>query len=159
MKTIFLETYNKYSKVKINADEKNIIQNLYKNDRIVVLRQDKGRGVVILNKTDYISKCESFLNGPEFEKLDNDPTSSFRTQVQNKLRKMKNTFSKVEYSRLYPSSSQPGLFFGLAKVHKLKEGQTDVQDLPLRPVISKYWDNYLYGVKIRGQPIISFDKK
>ena len=37
---------------------------------------------------------------------------------------------------MYPSSSQPGLFFGLAKIHKLKEGEKDVKDLPLRPVIS-----------------------
>ena len=49
---------------------------------------------------------------------------------------MKTKFTKPEYSRLYPSSSQPGLFFGLAKVHKLKDGQKEVKDLPLRPVIS-----------------------
>ena len=49
---------------------------------------------------------------------------------------MKKKFNKSIYSRLYPSSSQPGLFFGLAKVHKLKEGQTEVKDLPLQPVIS-----------------------
>ena len=33
------------------------------------------------------------------------------------------------------SSSRPGLYFGLAKVHKLK-GSTDVNQLPMRPVIS-----------------------
>ena len=49
---------------------------------------------------------------------------------------MKKKFTEAEYKRLYPSASQPGLFFGLAKIHKLKEGQTDVKDLPLRPVIS-----------------------
>ena len=49
---------------------------------------------------------------------------------------MKSKFSKAEYSKLYPSASQPGLFFGLAKVHKLKDGEADVKDLPLRPVIS-----------------------
>ena len=71
-----------------------------------------------------------------FEELREDPTSTFQTAVQNTLRKMKQKFDQAVYSRLYPSSSQPGLFFGLAKVHKLKEGQTDVKDLPLRPVIS-----------------------
>ena len=68
--------------------------------------------------------------------LQNDPTKTFQTNVQNTLRKMKKKFTKAEYKQLYPSASQPGLFFGLAKVHKLKDGQTDVKDLPLRPVIS-----------------------
>ena len=49
---------------------------------------------------------------------------------------MKKKFTKDEYQRVYPSLSQPGLFFGLAKVHKLREGQEGVEDLPLRPVIS-----------------------
>ena len=113
-----------------------MIEGLYKNQDIAVLRQDKGRGVVILKKSDYISKCESFLGSKEFQLLPDDPTSSFQKNVQDTLRAMKSKFSKAEYSKLYPSASQPGLFFGLAKVHKLKDGQADVKDLPLRPVIS-----------------------
>ena len=138
LKTSFLNAFNGYSKVKVNSNEdKNIIERLYRNDKIVILRQDKGRGVVILNKTDYIKKCEDFLHGAEFEMLNEDPTSSFQTSVQTTLRKMKKKLSKSVYSRLYPSASQPGLFFGLAKIHKLREGETDVKELPLRPVISK----------------------
>ena len=49
---------------------------------------------------------------------------------------MKKNFSKREYMKLYPSSSRPGLFFGLAKVHKLREDAFNVDSLPLRPVIS-----------------------
>ena len=136
LKTSFLSMFRDYSKVKVNSDNKRIIEGLYKNDKIVVLRQDKGRGVVIMNKSDYVKKCELFLEGPEFKVLSTDPTSTFQTSVQNKLRRMKNKFSVSEYNRLYPTSSQPGLFFGLAKVHKLKDGQKNVKDLPLRPVIS-----------------------
>ena len=136
LKTTFLDTYKKYSTIKINFHDKSIIEGLYKNDNLAILRQDKGRGVVILNKSDYITKCESFLSGAEFEELQNDPTKTFQRNVQDTLRGMKKKFTETEYKRLYPSASQPGLFFGLAKVHKLKEGQTNVQDLPLRPVIS-----------------------
>ena len=49
---------------------------------------------------------------------------------------MKSQFNKDTNIRIYPSSSQPGLFFGLAKVHKLKDGSRNVEDLPIRPVIS-----------------------
>ena len=112
------------------------VKGLYKNEKITVLQQDKGTGVVILNKTDYIKKCETILEGEEFLSLSSDPTSSFQTRVQIILRKMKSKFTKEEYSRIYPSSSQPGLFFGLAKIHKIKTEKKDVKDLPLRPVIS-----------------------
>ena len=50
--------------------------------------------------------------------------------------RLKNKFSKKYYQKLYPSSSRPGLFFGLAKVHKLNENNRGVENLPLRPVIS-----------------------
>ena len=136
LKTSFLNTFDKYSKIKVSSEEKILIESLYKSQDITVLRQDKGRGVVILNKSDYIDKCEGFLDSPGFELLPDDPTSTFQKDVQDTLRTMKSKFSKAEYSKLYPSASQPGLFFGLAKVHKLKDGQSDVKDLPLRPVIS-----------------------
>ena len=136
LKTSFLRAFDGYSRIKVKDADKRIIEGLYRNEGITVLRQDKGRGVVILNKSDYIEKCENFLNGREFERLQNDPTASFQTKVQNLLRSMKNKFTKAEYQQVYPSSSQPGLFFGLAKVHKLKDDQKSVENLPLRPVIS-----------------------
>ena len=49
---------------------------------------------------------------------------------------MKKAFDKTTYKKLYPSASHPGLFFGTAKVHKLKAGFDTVNDLPIRPVIS-----------------------
>ena len=77
-----------------------------------------------------------FLDSDQFVKLDNDPTKAFQTRVQNTLRKMKSSFDKKVYSKIYPSSSQPGLFFGLAKVHKVPNNSLNIADLPLRPVIS-----------------------
>ena len=135
LKTKFMDTFTKFSRVRIPEEEKKVLENLYKNPEIVILRQDKGRGVVILDKTVYVSKGENFLGGPEFEKLNSDPTKAFQRQVQETLLGMKKKFTKKTYKKLYPSSSRPGLYFGLAKVHKLK-GSTDVNQLPMRPVIS-----------------------
>ena len=136
MKTKFLATYGKYSKVKVTNEDKNILDGLYKNKDILILRQDKGRGVVIMNKSDYIDKSMAFLQGDEFETLGTDPTDSFQKLVQRTLLKMKNKFTTNEYKRLYPSASRPGLYFGMAKVHKLQNGSRDINQLPLRPVIS-----------------------
>lgn len=89
-----------------------------------------------MNRTDYLDKALTFLDGPQFEKLESDPTKSFQARVQRNLLKMKKAFTKDLYKKLYPSSSHPGLFFGLAKVHKLKGNNCSVSELPLRPVIS-----------------------
>ena len=136
LKTQFLDTFNRYSKIKLPQEQRKIIESLYKNPDLSILRQDKGRGVVILNRVDYANKAEAFLNGPEFERLESDPTESFQQHVQKTLLSMKKKFHKKLYKKLYPSSSRPGLFFGLAKVHKLKEDTYSINNLPLRPVIS-----------------------
>ena len=135
LKTKFMDTFSKFSRVRIPDEQKKILEKLYKNPDIVILRQDKGRGVVLLDKSVYVNKGENFLNGPEFEKLEQDPTKTFQRNVQETLLESKKKFSSKVYKKLYPSSSRPGLYFGLAKVHKLN-GSTDVNQLPMRPVIS-----------------------
>ena len=136
LKSKFLETYRKYSKVKLSNNDKNVLDGLYNNKNISILRQDKGRGVVIMNKSDYINKSTAFLQGGEFEALTSDPTKSFQARVQRILLNMKKKFTPTQYKQLYPSSSRPGLYFGLAKVHKVKDVSMDVNELPLRPVVS-----------------------
>ena len=49
---------------------------------------------------------------------------------------MKKSFDVKTYKKIYPSSSQPVLFFCLEKVHKVQNKSKSVKDLPLRPVIS-----------------------
>ena len=152
LKSCFLETYNKYTNVRLSDEHKSVLESLYRNRDIVILRQDKGRGVVLLNRNDYVSKAEDFLSGSEFIKLDEDPTRSFQSYVHRTLLSMKNCFDARLYEKIYPSSSRPGLYFGLAKVHKLWNGSNVSEDqgvplapvdrsnaaneLPLRPVIS-----------------------
>ena len=116
------------------------------------MRQDKGRGVVIIDRTKYIEKAEEFLGGREFVELTEDPTKTFQSYVQRTLRSMKNCFDSKTYDKIYPSSSRPGLYFGLAKIHKIAARLNVLEDrqeplspaerievtrhLPLRPVIS-----------------------
>ena len=44
------------------------------------------------------------------------------------------------YEKIYPSSSHPSLFFGLAKVHQVPNNLNNVADLPLFPVIANNSD-------------------
>ena len=48
---------------------------------------------------------------------------------------MKSKFTEREYYQLYPTDSNAGKFYGTAKVHKLKQGDT-VNQLPLQPIVS-----------------------
>ena len=146
LKAKFIDTYNKYSTVRLPEEHERVLNGLYRNRDIVILRQDKGRGVVILDKTIYVSKGEEFLSGPEFVELDEDPTKSFQDKVQRTLLEMKKCFETKVYEKIYPSSARPGLYYGLAKVHKIanqmsgggspEERSNAAHILPLRPVIS-----------------------
>ena len=67
-------TCEKYYQVKRYFEYNQVIQNLLKNKDIVILKQDKDRGVVILDRSKYMGKCLSILSTTQFAKIDNDPT-------------------------------------------------------------------------------------
>ena len=102
------------------------------------MRQDKGRGVTILDRKDYIQKCVSILNTSQFRKLGTDPTMSLERKVERTLRKIKHKFEENEYKKLYPTDSIPRLFYGTPKVYKLQEQQQQkrLEELTMRPMIS-----------------------
>lgn len=55
-------TYEKYGNIHIPYQYKQVIQNLSKNNDIVIMKQDKVRGVVILDKPKYMEKWLAILN-------------------------------------------------------------------------------------------------
>ena len=62
-----------------------------------MLKQDKGRGVVILDKNIYVNKCLSLLDTNQFMKLDQNPIISSESKIQHMLRKVKSKISTEEY--------------------------------------------------------------
>ena len=48
---------------------------------------------------------------------------------------MKTRSTIQEYRQLYPTGSNPGRFYGTAKLHKIPPNGT-IQDLPIRPIVS-----------------------
>ena len=135
LKTKMRHVCEKYHKVKMPYYHRKTIEKLRKRDDIIILNQDKGRGVVILNKNDYVEKCSSLLNCDQFKQLPSDPTRLYEGRVQRVLRKIKSKLSKEEYKKLYPTGSNAARFYGTAKIHKMK-GNNTVEQLPLRPIVS-----------------------
>ena len=101
---------------------------------MAILKADKGRGVMIMNRDKYTKKFLQILNANQFLKLNSDPTKTAERKVQNVLRKIKSKFSPNEYKQLYPTGSSPGKFYGAAKIRKLSQGD-QVEKLPIRPII------------------------
>ena len=46
----------KYCNVKLPKHQKNVINNLMKRNNIVIMKRDKGRGVVVMGKSKYTQK-------------------------------------------------------------------------------------------------------
>ena len=83
-------------------------------------------------------KFETLLKSKQFVQINEDPTERFERRVQTTLRelKKKKRFTQVEYNNIYPSSSRPGRFYATGKRHKVPENCKDVNQLPLRPIVS-----------------------
>ena len=135
IKTKLRNTCEKYSKVKVPYKHRKIVLELSKNENIVILKQDKGRGVVVIGKHKYIEKCMSFLTTKQFKQVDSDPTKTLESKVQRSLRKLKSKLSPYEYKKLYPTGSSPGKFYGTAKWHNLP-ANGKIYGLPIRPIVS-----------------------
>ena len=99
------------------------------------MRQDKGCGVAILDRKDYIEKCLNILDTKQFCKLSKDPTKNLERKMQHVLWKIKFHLEEREYKKLCPTGSKSGLFYSTAKVHKLKIAE-GLEELIVRPIIS-----------------------
>ena len=67
----------------------------------------------------------------------NDNTKNVEEAIQKTLFKVKNAIGEEEYQKIYPSGSNPGKFYGTAKIHKVKpEDEDKLEKLPLRPIVS-----------------------
>ena len=114
IKTKLRSTCEKYYQVIHYFKYNQVTQNLSKNKEIVILKQDKGRGVVILDCSKYMDKCLSILGTTQFAEIDHDPAAYIAGKVQRTLRKIKNKLPSFVYSKIYSTGSSPGKIYGTA---------------------------------------------
>ena len=77
-------TCKKYSDIKVPY-KRETIRNLSNNQNIVIMKQDKGRDVVVMDRRKYFEKCLALLNSEQFVKLNQDPTTTKERKVQRIL--------------------------------------------------------------------------
>ena len=78
-------TCEKYSKIHVPYKYKKVIDLLSGNKDLSILKQDKGRGVVLIDRTKYTNKCLEVLQTHQLIKLNRDPTKSIEGKIQRIL--------------------------------------------------------------------------
>ena len=112
------------------------LKSLSKNKNIVIMKPDKGSGIVILNRADYITKMEEIVNdSTKFKLTSNQDVYGISRTIENRVRtylrehvKKPGYISDEVYKQLYPNGSHIGVLYGLPKVHK--------RNNPMRPICS-----------------------
>ena len=116
----------------ISPLERKALKDLKSDKSIRILPADKGRCVVILDKSEYEEKCEELLSDSKtYVKLGKrNPTTTYKGQLVKVLSDIEEEggINRDQYRSLYPTSETPPKFYGLPKIHK--------QSRPLRPIVS-----------------------
>ena len=126
----------------------NTLKTLSNNSKIKCCKMDKGVGIVVLDTEDYFSKLDVIIEDKtrfskttyDLKKASNvsycdkapwvEKERSIIRYMQKYLAVMveKEDITKSTYLKVYPTGSQPGRLYGMAKNHK--------KNCPLRPVLS-----------------------
>ena len=116
-------------------------------DDIIIQKADKGNVIVIIDKTAYFTKMNNILSDEtKFKKVDFcqnryknkelDYVLEKEQEITNFLKELYDckVISEAVYKKLKPWESQPGVLYGLYKVHK--GVSADGSPPPFRPILS-----------------------
>ena len=138
----FIHEAERVCNTKRNRALHRTLRQLANNGDIKICKMDKGVGVVILDTLDYYQKLDLIIKDDDrFELLDYNinttnihecdlapwisKENSIARYCRNYIRPL---IDDNTYFRAYPTGSQPGKLYGMAKNHK--------QNCPMRPVLS-----------------------
>ena len=100
----------------------------------LLTKPDKGNGVVIVNRLDYLNKMKQLISGnTKFKRLKQNPTKSREESLSAYLRKLSQLSNEkiiddTTFHKILPSGLSPGVLYGLPKVHEAS--------CPFRPIVS-----------------------
>ena len=135
LREIALNAYHSYRPPRpsgITCDELEAIKKLSEDPTIVVLRPDKGNGVVIMDKTTYTENL--LADERKFKQHEDVNVFELCTKQEDKLIRLLSKLKKDKvidksiYNKLTPTGSKPGILYGLPKTHK--------PNIPMRPILS-----------------------
>ena len=109
------------------------LQSLRKDKDCIIVTAHKGVALVVMDKTEYITKCEALLQDYlVYQHLSKDTSPTTHIELIKILQDYKNNnfISETEYTQLRPhgSNSPATRFYGLPKIHK--------NNMPMQPIVS-----------------------
>ena len=142
LKRILMNLYSKYKSGfffaksnnlnnNLNDEELAALKSLRNNQNLIICKLDKGNGVVVLNKKEYVDKMNEILNDQvKFKKINSDNSLSNLKHFQSFLARLKKkkALSPEDYQRIRPTSTTIPTLYGLPKIHK--------DNNPMRPFLS-----------------------
>lgn len=117
----------------LKKEEYKALNDLKKNDEIIIKKADKGGGLVIMDKSDYIKEAERQLSDANtYMKLSKDPTSDLQTLVSSVLTDAVNDGIISPETQKYLTTTNPRVpvLYLLPKIHK------SLANPPGRPIVS-----------------------
>ena len=117
--------------IDLTKQEREALEDLKKDDDIVILPADKGRMTVVMDKSDYTNKAKTLINDTNtYQPLDTDPSKTSVNRINKKLKSLKDQdkLNKRTYDQIRPKDATIAKFYGLPKIHK--------DNNPLRPIVS-----------------------
>ena len=108
-----------------------IIRRLH--EQVVILKPDKGQGIVLISRTDYFKSMETmFGDKTKFKVVNEDPTITRVNTIQTYVNRIfkRNEITEEEKKQMRPTGGNRARARGLPKIHK------DYDSLPkFRPII------------------------
>ena len=126
----------------LTSKEKLALINLKKDRSIIICKPDKGRGVTIINISEYLDKINKiFSNETIFKQIDHDETLKKLKQFQGFLYRLKkNKYLDEEgYQFLRPTAAATPTLYGLPKLLK--------ENIPMRPTFASK-DSFNYQAAV-----------
>ena len=117
---IYSYDFSKQKKI-LSKDEWNTLTDLCSDDSIIITKPDKGNGIVIVSKLDYLNKMKLLLSdSTKFKLLSHNPTEAREDSLSSYLRKLKKDgiIDDTVFQKILASGSSPGVLYGLPKFHK-----------------------------------------
>ena len=129
-----LNTYiNKLLHTNISKTEHLAFENLMKDKNHIIVTADNGVALAVMDKTEYITKCEALLqDNSVYQHLPTDTFPTIHKELIKILQDYKNNnfISETDYTlpRPHGSSSPAARSYGLPKIHK--------NNIPMYPTVS-----------------------
>ena len=102
----------------LSKDEWKALTDLRNHDSIIITKPDKGNGVVIISRLDYLNKMKHLISDTtKFKELQHNPTKFREESLSTYLRKLRKDriIDDATFYKILPSGSSPGVLYGLAK--------------------------------------------